>query len=136
MKDCPNTIKAYVMLQPVSFSKTDNKWYRHWNQQSIEVDLPAHRIVCDRCRGKGTHVNPNIDGHGLSSDDFDNDPDFRESYFNGDYDVHCHECKGNRVIDVVNYDALSPKMKRRFDAFLDQQAADEREAAWERKYCV
>lgn len=137
MKRCPEKITAFVMLMPVVFIKLSNKFARPIGyRESIEVELPCHRIVCDRCEGTGSHVNPNIDGHGISSEEFDQDPDFRESYFRGDYDVNCHQCEGNRVVDVVNYEALTPKMQRRYDAYLDQQYADEREAAFERRWCV
>lgn len=55
--------------------------------------------VCPRCEGEGKHVNPAIDGNGLSSEDFDELGDeFREDYFAGIYDVPCYECKGKRVV--------------------------------------
>ena len=40
------------------------------------VQLPTRKEVCPRCHGEGTHVNPNIDGHGLSphDEDLDDDP--------------------------------------------------------------
>lgn len=50
--------------------------------------------VCETCDGRGTHVNPSIDAHGISSEDFDEDPDFREEYMSGMYDVPCYECSG------------------------------------------
>ena len=44
-------------------------------------------IICPACRGDGTCVNPNIDSHGLTAEDFAADPDFGESYASGIYDV-------------------------------------------------
>lgn len=35
-----------------------------------ELELPGHYEVCPRCEGKGKHVNPAIDGNGLSAEDF------------------------------------------------------------------
>ena len=87
----------------------------------FDVSLPAKRIVCTRCDGSGFHVNPSIDGHGLSSDDFDQDPDFREAYFSGQYDVECYECKGERVVLEVDWDQLSSKMQKRYQRALDQE---------------
>ncbi len=136
MKRCPDTITSFVMLMPVIKNHSGKFVRRRGYHDSIEVDLPCHRIVCDHCDGTSSHVNPNIDGHGLSQEDFDQDPDFRESYFNGDYDVACDQCKGARVVDVVNYEALTPKMQRRYNAYLDQRNADEQEAAFERRWCV
>lgn len=55
--------------------------------------------ICPRCQGEGKHVNPSIDGNGLSSEYFDEmGDDFREDYFSGVYDVTCHECNGQRVV--------------------------------------
>jgi len=65
-----------------------------------EHALPAKFELCPRCRGEGSHVNPSIDGNGLTADDFAEDPDFAESYMAGDYDVRCEECQGERVIAV------------------------------------
>lgn len=78
---------------------------------TAETELPAKFEVCDTCRGKGSHVNPSIDGNGLTAEDFAEDPDFREDYFSGVYDVTCHECKGLRVVPVIDYDRLNEGQK-------------------------
>jgi hypothetical protein len=62
------------------------------------IEVKCKYVVCEVCNGKGSHVNPSIDSHGLSREDFDEDPDFRENYFSGMYDVPCNECKGSRVL--------------------------------------
>lgn len=55
--------------------------------------------VCPTCRGKGTHVNPSIDAHGITSEEMDDlGDDFREDYISGHYDVLCAECNGLRVV--------------------------------------
>lgn len=71
----------------------------------VEVELPAKYEVCGRCDGEGKHVNPSVDGNGLSREDFDQDPDFREAYFSGVYDVQCEECSGRTTVLVVDADA-------------------------------
>lgn len=58
----------------------------------------AAYTVCPVCDGKGSHVDPAIDGNGLSAEDFADDPDFREAYFGGSYDVQCSGCRGMRVV--------------------------------------
>lgn len=63
-------------------------------------------IVCTVCEGRGTTVNPDIDSNGLTSEDFRDDPDFAESYKNGDYDVTCSACDGLRVIKPERLDEL------------------------------
>lgn len=66
----------------------------------IVMEIPAKYEVCPRCEGRGTHVNPAIDEHGISPEEFAEDPDFEEAYFSGRYDVACEMCKGLRVILV------------------------------------
>lgn len=63
--------------------------------------------ICDCCRGAGKHVNPSVDGHGLSREDFDQDPDFAEAYFSGGYDVSCAECGGTGKVKSPKPGALS-----------------------------
>jgi hypothetical protein len=63
-----------------------------------EVSYPAKFIVCECCAGTGSCVNPSIDSHGLAQEDFDEDPDFREDYFNGAHDINCPHCEGKRVV--------------------------------------
>ena len=55
-------------------------------------------MICPICEGEGKHVNPNIDSHGLTREDFDEDPSFEEDYFNGVYDVSCQTCSGSGKI--------------------------------------
>lgn len=89
-----------------------------------EVVFPATFEVCWRCRGEGKHVNPAIDGHGLSQEDFDQDPDFREDYFSGVYDQTCEECKGLRVLAEIDEDNLNAEQKADY-ALLQEQWEDE-----------
>jgi len=65
------------------------------------LDVAMKYEVCDLCEGRGTHVNPSIDCCGLTREDFDEDPDFREDYVAGVYDVPCNRCGGKRVVPVV-----------------------------------
>lgn len=81
-----------------------------------EVVLPSKFVVCPRCRGKGTHVNPSIDGNGLTREDFDEDPDFEEAYFRGDYDVACYECRGRRVVLTLDREKATKEQAAAYDA--------------------
>jgi hypothetical protein len=72
------------------------------------LQVPARYEVCSLCSGKGRHVNPSIDAHGLSGDDFADDPDFAESYSSGVYDVECYRCKGQNVEPVIDEARCSP----------------------------
>ncbi len=90
-----------------------------------EVEVPVKFEVCGRCDGKGSHVNPSIDGHGITSEEW-NGPDWddesRETYLSGGYDVPCYDCKGLRVVEVPNFDVMSDEMKKHVEAHLDEEA--------------
>lgn len=88
----------------------------------LEVELNAKYEVCSNCRGKGTTVNPDIDGHGLTMAEMDYlGDDFREDYFSGVYDVACRECKGLRVVLVVDEENNPPEY---LAEYFDQQQRD------------
>ena len=72
--------------------------------------LPTHKEVCSRCRGEGVHDHPAF-SNGLTQEDFDEDPDFLEDYRAGVYDVPCEECRGLRVVDVIDEDKLEPAVR-------------------------
>lgn len=110
--------------------------YDDSDEGSEVVVFPAHYEVCDRCRGTGKHVNPNVDGNGISGEEFDADPDFREAYFSGAYDVQCSVCNGLRVVAVMNAATdLSPELQAKLELLFVQweyEAMERREAAAER----
>ena len=89
---------ARSMIATIEFAKeTEDGDYE-------DLTLHCHYEVCGTCHGKGHHVNPSIDSHGISSDEFYEDPDFAESYFRGDYNQTCVECHGNNVVPVPDED--------------------------------
>lgn len=96
----------------------------------MELNIPCKYEVCDRCEGKGTHVNPSIDGHGLTRDDFADDPDFAEDYFAGRYDVSCYECNGLRV--TPHPDGTHSKLSVRLAIRLWEKQ-QEQKAQWDRE---
>jgi RecJ-like exonuclease len=85
------------------------------NETEVKVRLKFE--LCSTCDGRGSHVNPSIDAHGLSREDFDDDPDFAEDYFSGRYDVPCNECHGANVVPVVDTDprANAPAVVARYE---------------------
>ena len=92
--------------------------------EETEHELPSKFEMCNKCEGKGKHVNDAIDGHGISREEFDQDPDFEEAYFSGRYDVTCEECNGLRVEAIIDEDKLSAKQKEVFELYIDQQQCD------------
>lgn len=84
-----------------------------------DLELPGRFEVCPRCEGRGTHVNPNVDGNGLSAEDFDEaGPEFREDYMAGVYDVPCDECGGQRVVAVPDFERWTDEQRLTYE---DQQ---------------
>lgn len=70
-------------------------------------------IVCPVCGGRGSTVNPNIDAHGLTREDFDEDPDFADDYRSGAYDVQCRACLGERVVTEERVEELASNAEDR-----------------------
>lgn len=110
-----------------------HQWVTTKKGNQFQIFLPGKREICGTCRGKGHHVNPAIDGNGLSSEDFDEDPDFRESYLRGHYDVSCEECQGVGHVFDIDYDALTPKMRERVYRAMDEERAARAEDDAERR---
>lgn len=98
-----------------------------FTDEGEEIEIPTKYMVCSRCDGEGEHVNPAIDEHGISMEEFDEDPDFKEDYFAGVYDVPCFTCKGKRVERVPDWENMTPQMKSAWDDHLDYEREKEQE---------
>ena len=109
----------------------------HENQHLIlwpddkHIIVSAEYDVCPDCDGKGKYVNPSIDSHGLSSEDFAEDPDFQEDYFSGRYDITCRSCGGRNVILVPT----TPKGKQQVEDILQEENEYRMEVAAECRAC-
>lgn len=98
-----------------------------------DMVIPAKYAVCDNCEGKGTQVNPNVDGNGLTQEDFDEQgPDFFDDYMSGVYDIPCLECHGMRVVLVADENRLTDEQKSAYYQHLDEEYSWEQEAYAER----
>ena len=84
---------------------------RNEDYEPIEHEVIGKYEVCPRCAGEGTRVNPSVDGHRLTAEELNEDPEFAEAYFAGHYDVTCYECKGKRVVPVPDVDAFTSEQK-------------------------
>ena len=76
-----------------------------------DLAFPGRWEICDRCRGNGTHDHPAF-SNGLTSEDFEEDPDFREEYLAGRYDVRCEECGGEGKVAVPDVPAMRFNQRR------------------------
>lgn len=98
--------------------------------------FPAKMEVCPNCEGHGTHLREGMRYHAYTREEFENefDDEMKEEYFKrgGIYDVQCSECKGLRVVPVVNEDALNKEQKElyaRYQKYEEERAQDD--AAYE-----
>lgn len=97
--------------------------------------IPAKYEVCGTCSGKGNHVNPSIDAHGITSEEWANDWDDedREAYHEGRYDVQCYECGGQRVVPVPNEDRATPEMMKAWEDLVSDDGEYRAECEAERR---
>lgn len=93
-----------------------------------DIPVHCHWQVCDVCEGRGSHVHPGIDSHGITSEEMDEaGDDFREDYMSGRYDVPCARCHGRRVMPVPDRDDRNRVMYENYVRHHHQYLA-EREA--------
>lgn len=101
-----------------------------------EAALPIRWEACSLCGGRGTHVHPGIDAHGITADEWaDWAPEEVEEYMSGAYDVACYECGGERVVPVVDEAALTEAQRREYERYVERErdlALMDREMAAER----
>lgn len=90
--------------------------------------------LCPTCGGCGCHVNPSIDSGGLSAEDFEDDPDFRELYFNGSYDVECYECAGRTTVLSIDEETSNPESLKVANDLFEDRLDFIRECESERRY--
>lgn len=98
-----------------------------------EQEIPCRFEVCGRCQGKGTHVNPSIDGHGITMDEWwgpDWDDESREQYMSGGYDVSCEECGGLRVVEVPDEERMTEQQKRAVESWYEMRREDRNNERW------
>lgn len=108
-------------------------WVTTKKGNAFEVPLPAKRIVCPGCDGAGTELRGGLKGAVISDENLA-DPDFRESYFGGDYDVACSECDGKNVVLVVDEDQLTGKMADRYWRAVEDARRSDAEYAAEQRW--
>ncbi|MBD3404333.1 hypothetical protein GF420_15695 [candidate division GN15 bacterium] len=132
-------------------TSANNKWYDEgsFNEENMEalvtfydydtdeevvLKVPCVYEACHVCKGKGKHVNPSIDSHGLTSRDLAEDPDFRDSYFRGAFDVTCYTCEGKRVTPEPHWEMLEEDIKKKLYKKREDEAFYARERAAEMRY--
>lgn len=102
-------------------------------ESQLIAEVPIRFEVCPLCDGTGTHVNPSIDAHGITGDEWDRDWSYedRENYMSGFYDVPCNECGGRRVVPEICSEYANNAMKKLIKA-VEERIRFEAEYARER----
>ena len=88
-----------------------------------DIVLPTCWAVCSVCNGEGKHVKLGIDGNGISTQEFNDDPDFADEYFSGAYDVTCNACRGRTTVRVVDETQMSEERIKQWYGQLDEEHA-------------
>jgi hypothetical protein len=98
-----------------------------------EVEVFVTYDVCPTCDGIGHYVNPSIDSHGISADEWygEWDEEERDCYMSGGYDITCNECGGSRVVAVVDEDRNSKELVERVNNYIEELHCYARECAHE-----
>jgi DnaJ-class molecular chaperone len=112
--------------------------YEDDDGEEIEAVLPGKVEVCGSCCGSGSttsHVEP--DGGGYTSSEWQeachDDEDFAENYMSGAYDRDCEECRGLRVVLVVDEEHCDPALLEQFHGHLSFEAGCRREDTYCRR---
>jgi hypothetical protein len=106
--------------------------------EEVEHTFPSKNEVCPTCEGFGTHLNPSIGQHAYTMEEFNEsfpEDEDKDNYFRrgGIYDVQCEECKGNKVIQVVDEAHLSDDQKKVYADWQEQEEDNAREEAADRR---
>ena len=124
------------------YREINHQWYQHFSERTMTVIIendseewvvPVKYEVCDTCSGRGKHVNPSIDSHGISAEEFAEDPDFAQEYWRGTYDVPCAECHGQRVSITINEARMTDNELKRVTKHIREFYDYQHEMARERK---
>ena len=103
--DSRNTTK-YDLPKGFNFCKKSMEidfLYIHEDGEEEEIVVKAELVECHVCYGDGYHTNPAIDGHGISAQDFYDDPEFESEYRMGMYDIRCNCCHGEKQIPQASW---------------------------------
>ena len=111
--------------------------YYDENDDEVTVQLPACFDVCDRCEGHGSHLNPSIGSHAYTREEFEEsfDEEQAEEYFKrgGIYDVTCEECRGARVVPVVDESKCKPELLKLYHEQRENRARWDAEDRYTRR---
>lgn len=87
-----------------------------------EIHLPVKFEICSTCRGKGS--SSSYLGAFTREDMDEMGEEFFEDYRRGNYDRACDECKGLRVVEVVDRENCDPALLEEYDKQCQEEYLD------------
>lgn len=136
---CEELVKGEDDWNLEQWEKATEKAWQTWLESlgsSSTVGCESKFEVCPTCNGRGTHVSPSIDSGGITMSEWAEwDPEERDYYMSGRYDVTCFECHGKNVIQVLEYDTKNKLYNwccARLEEYYEAQYESSREMAWEK----
>jgi DnaJ-class molecular chaperone len=106
--------------------------YDYVHGKDRRMTLPARWEICCECGGDGKHSQAL---GSFSPEQLDDDPEFAEAYFAGEYDQQCSTCRGSGKVAVPNAAACSPEQRRflaQYQRFVDEEALAAQQSRAER----
>lgn len=101
-----------------------------YTEDENEIRIPTRYEVCDRCHGEGNH--DAWDGGMTATEMHEQGDEFIEDYAAGHYSVPCTECKGQRVVAVIDELRATPEQLAAWEKHADDEYEYRAMAAAER----
>lgn len=90
-----------------------------YDTETTLANAPRRWVICGECDGEGTS---SAYLGSFSRADLDEDPDFVEDYFAGQYDRACPACRGTGKIKTIVYELCTPEQQAELDAEAEYDA--------------
>lgn len=102
-------------MKPVQFVE-----YSDETGEEVTHVLPSKKEICSRCDGEGKHDHPAF-SNGITASEMNEEWDEydRELYFGGAYDVICSECKGAKIVLVLDEERAKEECPEVLKKYLD-----------------
>jgi DnaJ-class molecular chaperone len=111
--------------------------YNEETQEQITLTLYSKRIVCPTCNGYGHHFRSDLDENSFVRECFEErDEESFHLYQSGAFNQTCSECKGQKVLDEIDWDYFHsqyPKEAKMVSDWNRELRESEEEREWERR---
>ena len=106
---------------------THDALYDEQTEEQITLYLPSTRQVCPTCNGYGHHFRRDLDENALVREmNQEGDQEGFDMYRAGYFDESCTQCKGQKVIDEIDWEYFQNEFPKEAKAVSDWER-EERE---------